>query len=146
LKIPLAPDKRWRVVLDTNVLVSAYRFGGKPKAILELAEEMAFVPLISEPLKGELVRVLEEKFFMPRTLVTELCSYLWEVSEWVDPKIQIHLCADEPDNRVLECALEGKAGYIVTGDRHLLNLPPIKGLAILTPDKFLASLRAADPS
>ena len=40
--------------LDTNVLVSAYRFGGKPKAILELAEEMAFVTLISGPLKSEL--------------------------------------------------------------------------------------------
>lgn len=134
------------MVLDTNVLVSAYRSGGKPKAILELAEEMAFVPLISEPLKSELVRVLEEKFFMPRTLVTEICSPLWEVSERVDPKIQIDLCPDEPDNRVLECAFEGKADYIVTGDRHLLNLPPIEGLAILTPDKFLARLRAEDPS
>lgn len=132
------------MVLDTKVLISAYRFGGKPKAILELAEALAFVPLISEPLKSELVRVLEEKFFMPRTLITEICSPLWEVSEWVEPKIQIDLCPDEPDNRVLECALGGKAGYIVPGDRHLLNLPLIERLAILTPDIFLARLRASD--
>jgi putative PIN family toxin of toxin-antitoxin system len=132
----------WRVVLDTNILISAFRFGGKPKAILELTLDKALLALTSEPLKDELVRLLARKFFMKPGLIEEICAPLWEVSEWIEPKIRLNLCPDEPDNRVLECALEGHAAYIVTGDRHLLNLRPMKGLVILTPDAFLAQLRA----
>jgi putative PIN family toxin of toxin-antitoxin system len=129
------------VVLDTNVLISAYRFGGKPRAILDLAEERAFIALTSDPLKNELARVLAEKFFMPRDLIAEICSPLWEVAEWIDTRLHVELCSDEADNRVLECALEGNARYIVTGDRHLLDLSPIEGLAIVPPDRFLTLLR-----
>jgi putative PIN family toxin of toxin-antitoxin system len=141
-----APDgiaKRWRVVLDTNVLISGIRFGGKPEAILELAGCEAFILLTSKPLKNELVRVLTIKFHMPRQLIAETCARLWEVSECIDPQIRLDLCPDEADNRVIECAIEGNAGYIVTGDRHLLNMQPIEGLAILTPDAFLAQFHAS---
>jgi putative PIN family toxin of toxin-antitoxin system len=141
LSIPPEDPAQWRVVLDTNVLISAYQFGGKPKAILDLAEEMAFVALTSDPLRNELARVLAEKFFMPHDLIVGLCSRLWDVSEWVDPRTRVDLCQDEADNRVLECALEGNAGYIVTGDRHLLDLKPIEGLVILLPDRFLGLFR-----
>lgn len=143
MNIPKDLDLRWRVVLDTNVLISGYRFGGKPEAILELAAGEAFVLLTSAPLRNELVHVLADKFQMPHQLISEICSRLWEVSEWIEPEIDVDLCPDEPDNRVLECALSGNAGYIVTGDRHLLNLQPIEGLAILTPDAFLTRFRAA---
>lgn len=129
-------------MLDTNVLISAFQFGGKPEMILELAYDGVFISLTSEPLRNELTRVLTEKFFIAPKLIAETCAPLWDVSEWIDPKIRLNLCPDEPDNRVLECALEGYARYIVTGDRHLLNLRPIKGLVILTPDAFLAHLRA----
>jgi putative PIN family toxin of toxin-antitoxin system len=124
-------------VLDTNVLISAYQFGGKPETILEMAHDAIFISLISEPLKIELVRVLTYKFLVAPELIAETCSRLWEVSEWIDPQKRLDLCSDEPDNRVLECALEGNAQYIVTGDRHLLHLPPIEGIAILEPAEFL---------
>lgn len=139
---PVAP---WRVVLDTNVLISAYQFGDKPETILELAQNRAFVSLTSEPLRDELVRVLNEKFPMAPELIREACARFWEASAWVVPRLRICLCSDDADNRVLECAAEGQAGYIVTGDRDLLTLAPVPALTILTPDAFLAHFRAANP-
>jgi len=79
---------RWRVVLDTNVLVSAYQFGGKPEQILQLAESESFVSLASDPLKIELARILAEKFLMSRSLVLATCTAFWQVAERIEPKAQ----------------------------------------------------------
>jgi predicted nucleic acid-binding protein len=46
---------------------------------------------------------------------------------------------------VLECAIEGRADFIVTGDLDLLNLPAIEGLAILTPAAFLSRQSESEP-
>ena len=131
-----------RIVLDTNVYVSAVRYGGKPKQVLNHALNGEFQLLISMPLRLELERILRDKFnYSPREIL-ETAAFLWRGAEWINPQSTIDLCPDETDNRVLECALEGNAGYIVTGDRHLLNLPSIEGLQILLPDRFLACFRA----
>lgn len=124
------------------MLISAYRFAGKPQRILDLALSAAFVSLTSDPLKEELARVLEVKFLMSPQLVAEACTPFWQLAEWIDPKIETHLCPDEADNRVIECALDGKADFIVTGDRHLLDLKAVSGVAILKPDAFLAELQS----
>jgi putative PIN family toxin of toxin-antitoxin system len=128
---------RWRVVLDTNVLISAYRFGGKPEIILFMALSDAFVSLTSRPLSTELASVLAEKFHVSDQSIRETCAPFWDLAEWVDPKRQVRLCSDEDDNRVLECAIEGMADFIVTGDRHLLNLQSVANTSILKPDAFL---------
>jgi putative PIN family toxin of toxin-antitoxin system len=126
-----------RVVLDTNVYISALLYGGKPKRVLDLALSTEMQLLISQPMRLELERVLREKFdFTPHELAAN-ADPLWSSAEWIAPLRRVNLCRDEPDNRVLECAFEGRADCIVTGDRHLLDLPPIKELAILTPDAFL---------
>ncbi len=135
-----------RVVLDTNVYISALRYGGKPKRALDYALDGKFALLISTPLKLELERVLRDKFSYSQHEIATTTAFLWRDAEWVAPGIPISLCPDEPDNRVLECAIEGKASYIVTGDRHLLNLPPVAGLAILTPDTFLSRFSAPSAS
>jgi putative PIN family toxin of toxin-antitoxin system len=131
-----------RVVLDTNVYISALRYGGKPKLVLDLAIEGKLHLLVSTPLKLELERVLRDKFSYSSHEVAATAAFLWRNAEAILPRHRLDLCPDEPDNRVLECALEGRAAFIVTGDRHLLNLPPIEGLTILPPDAFLALFRA----
>jgi putative PIN family toxin of toxin-antitoxin system len=133
---------RWRVVLDTNVLISAYRFGGKPQSILLLAQSGAFLPLTSTPLRIELSDVLNVKFQMEDQAIRNLCALFWQTAEWIEPRRQIHICSDEDDNRVLECALEGYADFIVTGDRHLLDLAHLPDFTILKPDAFLALFQA----
>jgi putative PIN family toxin of toxin-antitoxin system len=129
-----------RIVLDTNIYVSALRYGGKPKQVLDHALFGEFTLLISEPLKMELERILRDRFSNTPREILATAAFLWSRAEWVVPSQLLDLCPDETDNRVLECAIEGKAGFIVSGDKHLLNMLPIEGIAILSPSLFLAWL------
>lgn len=56
---------------------------------------------------------------------------------------ELHILGDEPDNRVLETAIAGGADYIVTGDKHLLDLHEYEGIEIITPARFAAILAGA---
>ena len=60
-------------------------------------------------------------------------------SEMVHPKERLEVIADDPDNRILECAVEGQAEFIISGDKHLLKLKAYQGIAIVTPVDFLES-------
>jgi uncharacterized protein len=128
----------WRVVFDTNIYISALFYGGKPKLVLDLASAGELQLLISQPLKSELERVLQDKFGFPSSELAANADFLWSSAQWIAPCQSLSLCPDEPDNRVLECALEGHADFIVTGDRHLLDLDPLPDFTILKPDAFLA--------
>ena len=127
-----------RIVLDTNIYISALFYGGKPKQVLDLMGAGELQLLISLPLKLELERVLRDKFDFPPSELAANADSLWSRAKWIAPHRRLSLCSDEPDNRVLECALEGHADFIVTGDRHLLNLEPVAKITILKPDAFLA--------
>jgi putative PIN family toxin of toxin-antitoxin system len=127
-----------RVVLDTNVYVSALRYGGKPKQVVDYARDGMLQVLISTPLRLELERILRDKFSYSASEIAATASFLWSRAMWVVPHDRLDLCPDKADNRVLECALAGGAEFIVTGDHHLLDLPSIQGLAILSPNDFLA--------
>jgi putative PIN family toxin of toxin-antitoxin system len=129
-----------RAVLDTNVYVSAFLFGGKPAALLQLAERGAFVLLTSAPLRQEVEEVLALKFQWPDALLRLACEPLWNISVSVDPSIAIDECRDPDDNRVLECALEGEADCIVSGDKHLLELKQFRLSRILTVSEFLRQI------
>ena len=63
------------------------------------------------------------------------------VATFVVPKIKIEqIREDSADNRVLECAVEGNADFIVSGDKHLLELEEFQGIVILDPKSFLTLL------
>jgi uncharacterized protein len=127
------------VVLDSNVYVSAFVFGGNPRAILEMAEQGLFEVSIAEPIATEVERVLTEKFLWPAERVHQAMSYMAEIVRPINPQQTVTDCIDPDDNRVLECALEAHAQVIVTGDAHLLKLHPYREISILTPRHFLES-------
>ena len=132
-----------RIVLDTNVIVSALVFGGVPRAVLELAEAGQCDFFYSEPVQTEVRRVLSEKFDWPQAMLREVLPVLWNIGEQVRPSITINAVpADPDDNRILECAVEAQAQVIVSGDHHLLTLQKYKSIQILTPRQFLELLRA----
>ncbi|MEA1965270.1 MAG: putative toxin-antitoxin system toxin component, PIN family [Candidatus Aerophobetes bacterium] len=128
-----------RVVLDTNVLVSATLFGGKPEKIMDLVEEGKIELIISKEITGELKGVLQRKFGFSQGMAEITASNIREVSKWVSPTRKVDVIKEkEADNRILECAVEGRAGYIVSGDkRHLLPLKEYKSIKILSPAQFL---------
>jgi putative PIN family toxin of toxin-antitoxin system len=129
-----------RVVLDTNITVSGLFFGGIPLKIVKAGISKEFTWVISEPLIKELERVLSsKKFGLQKNEISVLLKPILRVVEVVVPQNTIDMIKDCPgDNRVLECALEGRCKAIVTGDRkHLLALGKIKGCSIVSPKEFL---------
>lgn len=126
-----------RLVVDSNIYISALLFGGNPRQVIALAENRLLDIYSSEPIKKEVERVLRDKFRWSKERVAAAASYLWSLSRPVDPQCTVSDCPDPHDNRVLECAIEAKATFIVTGDHHLLDLDPYRGVAILSPREFL---------
>ncbi len=132
----------YRIVLDTNVYISALLRGGKPEIILKCSHNPYKYELCTsiEILK-ELDRDFREKFFwspVDRDKVTRRISYRAEVVKTT--KSISAIAADEKDDRILECAIKAKADYIVSGDKHLLDLKQYKGIKILKPAQFLTLL------
>lgn len=136
-----------RVVADTNVLVSALLFGGPPEQIVLAGLRGEIQLLTSIPLLKELERVLKGKFKLNLHLVRNIIEEIKEVAELVEISSHINVISyPDDDNRVLECAVDGKAEFIVTGDtKHILPLKEFRGTKILSPSEFLNHLPAALP-
>jgi putative PIN family toxin of toxin-antitoxin system len=133
-----------RVVLDTNVYISALMFGGLPGSLLDLAFLRAFTLVISPALLDELEEKLRAKFELTIEDSAFLRAKLEDVAQVVDPEEVLSVIAEGPDdNRVLECAVKGRADLIVSGDRHLLKLAQYQGITILTVRQFMESAEAA---
>ncbi len=136
-----------RVVADTNVLVSALLFGGPTEQIVLAGLRGEIQLLTSSPLLKELERVLKGKFKLNLHLVRNIIEEIKEIAELVEVSSHINLISyPDDDNRVLECAVDGKAEFIVTGDtKHILPLKEFRGTKILSPSEFLNRLPAALP-
>jgi putative PIN family toxin of toxin-antitoxin system len=130
-----------RVVADTNIYISALMFGGLPGVLVDLGLMQAITVVISPPLLDELQDKLRAKFGILAQDAAAIRAKLETIGDLIHPAIVLEVVSDDPDdNRVLECAVAGRADYIVSGDRHLLNLKQHAGIAILTARQFLDRL------
>ena len=132
-----------RIVLDTNVLISAIVFGGKPREVLSLVLRGRARLGVSWPLLDELRDVLVgRKFGYSRDAIRMILSELEDVSTLIGETKKIYAVkADPADNRVLECAVAFEADAVVSGDEHLLVLGRYAGILILPPAGYLSSLK-----
>lgn len=128
-----------RVVLDTNILISAMAFGGKPKRVLEKAIRGDIQLVLSDPILEEVQGVLvRKKFNYPAHIAIEIVQQLSTLADIVYPDEQITVIKnDSADNRILECAVAGNVKFIVSGDEHLLSLGYYQRIRIVTADEFL---------
>ena len=131
-----------KVVLNTNILISAIVFGGKPRQVLEAAIKGHIQIILTEDIIEEMRGVLEgKKFQFPAGITDLIIQELKSPAEIVAPKERITAIEKDPeDNRVLECARESQADFIVSGDMHLLEIKEFQGTKILTPEEFLEIL------
>lgn len=134
-----------RVVLDSNIFVS-YFLTQNPtiSKIFELIQKRKIILLVSTEIKAEVIKVFQypkiNKFLQPKHFQT-LNYLLEEESILVYPQKRISLSKDPKDNIYLECCLEGKANYLITGDKkHLLPLKKFHQTKIISPNKFLKCL------
>jgi len=138
-----------KVVLDANVYVSSLLTQrGNARKIIDLWEEDAFELAISEPMFDEIKRVLQHPHLVKihGKSIREIENYtvlLRKNASTVSSQQQIGVSADESDNRYIECAVEGGANLLVTGDKkHLLPIKEYQGVQIITPATFLALIQA----
>lgn len=128
-----------RVVFDTNVLVSALALpGGRGDEALRRIVEGQDSLVISRPILDELLGVLARKFAHDRDALARVAVFLAELGEFVEPTESLAVLADEPDNRILECALASGAQVVVTGDRAMLAHREYRGIRIVSLSAYLA--------
>jgi uncharacterized protein len=82
--------------------------------------------------------VLSRKFGKDKEELARVAVFLSDIAQLVEPKRKIRILPDEPDNRILECAFEGKANIIVTGDHAMLKLDRYEGIQITSLIEYLA--------
>ncbi len=126
-----------RIVVDTNVWISALVLEGDLHRLFELSDS-AFEICISVPLLDEFHRVARDKFHKTAGQLEGYRQTVLEFAKVIDVTKRINALNYDPDNRVLECAVASSADVIVTGDKkHLLPLKEFKGILIESPAQFL---------
>jgi len=130
-------------VCDSNVLIS-YLWGSKTiETIVEaMMVECRLVPLVSHQMLAEFHAVISRPKLagINSLAISAFTKDLTSFAELSYPQRRIRCCEDPDDNMILECACEGNADYIISGDRHLLVLNPFEGIPILTPGEFVRTV------
>ena len=129
-----------RVVLDTDILISAFVFpGGTHESAYRLALEERLQLITSPTLLAEFGRVLTKKLGWSASRAREAVAQVARVGLVVQPSERVRVVtADPTDDRVLEAAAEGAADAIVSGDKHLRRLRSWRGIRIVTASSFVA--------
>jgi putative PIN family toxin of toxin-antitoxin system len=132
-----------RVVLDTNVILSALVFpGGTPDQVLQRVRRREVDLFVSPFIIAELERILQGKFRYTSAEVRERVRSIRRMATLAEPAERLDLVkAKSDDNRILQCTVAAHADYLVTGDRqHLLPLRSVRGIPILAPVELLQRL------
>ena len=134
------PKKIRRVVLDTNVLISALLFTGEPSKIVELWQRGRFVPLICRETFEELRAVLKYPKFslVPDEIQSIIESEILPFFEVVEIKKRVKgICRDPEDDKFIACAVSGSADFLITGDKDLIDLKSYETVEIIKASEFL---------
>lgn len=130
-----------RVVFDTNIYISALAC---PTSNAETAYLQAirgrFALYTSVAILTETAGVLQTKFDWEESRIRQAVQEIGQIATVLRPRPTLHILKDEPDNRILECAVAAQAQWIVSGDRHLLSLRRHGNCDIITLADFLAKL------
>ena len=131
-----------RVVFDTNIYISAFAIpgGNADEAYVEAIRRKVEL-FTSVAILAETARVLQTKFEWTEDKVRDALHDISEIATVLRPRPSLHLLKDEPDNRILECAVAAHAQWIVTGDRHLLALKRHGDCDIISLAGFLTLLK-----
>jgi uncharacterized protein len=128
-----------RAVFDTNVLLSAlFSLTGPPFRCLALARTGAVESITCQTILDEFTEKLVEKFGFEPEKARHAAQEVRDISQMVSVPGMLKIVAVDPDDDVIvECALTGHAAYVVTGDRHLLQLGQHAGIIMVRPAKFI---------
>ncbi len=134
-----------KIIVDTNIYISAIFWGGKPREIIELGRSGNIWIFTSIEIENEIDEKLRLKFNLD---ADEAVKVLLDFSAFTIPvktTKRIIAVADDPDDdKFIECTISCGADYIVSGDRHLLALKEYEGIRIINAADFLSFVERAD--
>ncbi len=128
-----------KIVPDTNIFISSIFWElGNPHKVIKLALDGKIKIYTSIEILQELEKILKRDFNEPVNIVNEQIGLILEISEIVEPAEKLNIIKEDPeDNKILECAISSKADYIITGDKHLLDMKEFCGVKIVNAKQFL---------
>ena len=144
--MPKLMKQELKIVLDSNVWISGLIWEGKPGQILRAAQYNKLRILISEEIIAEISRVLKypklKNDYEPAGLSREdIIALIVKLAIVIQVTEKVDVVYEHPaDNKFIECALAGKANYVITGDKHILKIGAYKKIKILTVSDFLQIL------
>ncbi len=133
-----------RVVIDTNVVASAYISPrSNPARVIEMFWAGQFDLVTLRPILDEYAKILlrpriQKRHLMTPAQIVQVVDLIRYASEYIESPLEVRIIvADPDDDKFLACAVAGKADRIVSGDAHLLDLGSFRDIPILTPAAFL---------
>ncbi|AUX10579.1 putative toxin-antitoxin system toxin component, PIN family [Halalkaliarchaeum desulfuricum] len=133
-----------KAVLDTNVLISAVISTGTPHEVVVAGFEDEYRIVVSVATLAEFretLRKYPERFHLDEEEVQKEVETIRYFAEFVEPNEEIAAVDDDPDDdKFLEAAVAGNVEYLVSGDRHLLDIDSFRGIDIVTPREFYTVL------
>lgn len=128
-----------KVVIDTNVFISAIFWNNDCSEIIELWKSSKIVLISSIPIIEELLETLRDfKIHLATDSINELKNTILNNAIIVNPKSKVFIIKDDPDdNKFIEAAIAGDAKYIITQDKHLLRVSGFCAISIITPRDFI---------
>lgn len=133
-----------RVLVDTNVIVSAAIKGGTPRKIWSAFRKSKIRLVFSSSMLGELIKVFKRSKFT--NLISEdeakkILLFIKLFAEFIEPTAKTTICRDPADNHILATASSAEADFIVTGDKDLLVLKSFRKIPVITPKEFIKRLK-----
>jgi putative PIN family toxin of toxin-antitoxin system len=125
-----------KAVIDTTVWISGIFWHGLPHQILEMWKAGDFEIIVSEAILTEIERKLSEKaieFKIETEVVNEWLDLITGEAIFVQPQDKIQVCRDPDDDLFLEAAVEGRADFIVSGDKDLTDMGKFREIKLVTP-------------
>jgi uncharacterized protein len=130
--------KRLLVVFDTNVLFSGIGWQGSPYFCLQMARAGNIKSVTCLEILSEFNEKLKSKMGLTTAEAARAVAEILSFSELIKIENKLQVVPSDPDdNKVVECAYVGKADFIVSGDRHLLELENYQGIPILRANSFI---------
>jgi len=127
------------IVLDSNVITSAFLFGGQPARVVDRALAGAVQCFTSLSILDEVREVIQRpKFGLSSAQVLALVQEYHDLCQVVSPTIKVRAVpADPDDNMILACALAAGTNLIISGDAHRLSISQWRSIRILSPAEFM---------
>ena len=129
-----------KLVVDTNVLLYSFISTGPPRVILNRIRDRLDLLCISPPILEEYLTVLQ-RAGIAEDLITSLFSLFQDPDHviLVFPSRRVGIIREDPsDDMFLECAIEARADYLISGDQHLKRLKSFRGIEIMSPREYLS--------